>query len=197
MLRLLRRDVVPKDGWTYVQQPLNTAIKGKSWNELVRRVRNFRIANGIAIERDFEEQLGQEVCRQQGWGTPVCEEQEPPTVEKRQISMHDVVSFLKVLKHWILHNPALVTQEEADRRAEICAGCPYNVDVTGCMGCTNIAGLIFNVVQDRSTKWDGQLKNCQVCGCVNSAQVWVPKETLDKGVTAEMREDFPSHCWKK
>lgn len=109
----------------------------------------------------------------------------------------DVVNFLKVLKHWVFHNPALVEPEEADRRAAICATCPYNVDAVGCFGCANVAGMIFDVVKDRSTPHDGQLKNCQVCGCVNRAQVWVPKETLDKGVTAEMREDFPAHCWKK
>jgi hypothetical protein len=197
MLRLLRRDVVPHGGWVYTQPPTGTVIKAPTWQELLRRVRRFRIANGIHVERDFEEALGQEICQQQNWGSPTCEEQEPPTVEKRQLGTLDVVNFLKVLKHWVFHNPALVEPEEADRRAAICAACPFNVDATGCFGCTNVAGMIFDVVKDRSTPYDGQLKNCQVCGCVNRAQVWVPKETLDKGVTAEMREDFPDHCWKK
>jgi hypothetical protein len=197
MLRLLRRDVVPHGGWTYVQPPTGTVIKAPTWQELLRRVRRFRIANGIHIERDFEEALGQEICRQQNWPEAICREEMPPTVEKRQLGTLDVVNFLKVLKHWVFHNPTLVEPAEADRRAAICAACPFNVDATGCFGCTNVAGMIFDVVKDRSTPYDGQLKNCQVCGCVNRAQVWVPKETLDKGVTAEMREDFPDHCWKK
>jgi hypothetical protein len=197
MLRLLRRDVVPKDGWTYVQQSTGMTIKAKSWNELLRRVRNYRIANGIALGPNFEEQIGEDICQQQGWGSPVCENQEPPTVAKRQLGTMDVVNFLKVLKHWLFNNPALVDAAEADRRAAICAACPYNVEATGCFGCTNIAGMMFDVIKERATAHDGQLKNCQVCGCVNRAQVWVPKETLDQGVSPEMREEFPDHCWKK
>lgn len=197
MLRLLRRDVVPKDGWTYVQQSTGMTIKAKSWNELLRRIRNYRVANGIPLGPNFEEQIGEDVCRQQGWGSPICENQEPPTVEKRQLGTMDVVNFLKVLKHWLFHKPELVDPAEADRRAAICAVCPYNVEATGCFGCTNIAGMMFDVIKERSTPHDGQLKNCQVCGCVNRAQVWVPKETLDQGVSPEMREEFPEHCWKK
>lgn len=197
MLRLLRRDVVPKEGWTYVQDSTGTTIKGKSWNELVSRVRNYRIANGIALGQNFEERLGEEVCRQQGWGSPVCEEQEPPPPHRRQISLSDVTNFLKVLKHWMLNSPTLVDSTEADRRAKICAACPHNVEATGCFGCTNVAGMLFDVIKERSTPYDGQLKNCQVCGCVNRAQVWVPRETLDRGVSPEMREEFPEHCWKK
>lgn len=197
MLRLLRRSVIPKGGWIYIHKPTGTTIKAKTWNELVSRVRGYRVANGIALGPNFEEQLGEDVCKQQGWGSPVCEEQEPPTVEKRQLGVMDVVNFLKVVKHWLLNNPTLVEPEEADRRAAICASCPYNVDAIGCFGCTNIAGHMFDVIKERATPHDGQLKNCQVCGCVNRAQVWVPKETLDQGVSPEMREEFPDHCWKK
>jgi hypothetical protein len=197
MLRLLRRDVVPKNGWVYTHESTGTTIKAKSWNELVKRVRGYRVANGITLGPNFEEQIGEDVCKQQGWGDPVCVEQEPPSVEKRQLGVMDVVNFLKVVKHWLLNNPTLVEPEEADRRAAICAACPYNVDAVGCFGCTNIAGLMFDVIKERATPHDGQLKNCQVCGCVNRAQVWVPKETLDQGVSPEMREEFPAHCWKK
>lgn len=197
MLRLLRKDVVPQDGWVYTQESHGTTIKGKSWNELVSRVRQYRLANGIAIGNDFEEILGSEVCQQQGWGSPVCQHAEPPPLKERAISLHDIVNFLKVLKHWLLNNPTLVDQEEADRRAGICAQCPHNVEVHGCLGCTNIAGLIFNVVQDRKTPQDTVLRNCRICGCVNKAQVWVPKETLDQGVSPEMRSEFPEWCWKK
>ena len=197
MIRLLRRDVVPKEGWIYIHNSTGMTIKGKSWNELVARVKNYRLANGVPLGPSFEERLGEEVCLQQGWGSPVCEEQEPPTVKKRQLSTTDVVNFLKVLKHWLVNKPELVAAEEADRRAEICAKCEFNVDAVGCFGCTNIAGLMFDIVKERATPSDAVLKNCQVCGCVNRAQVWIPKVTLDQGINPEMREEFPDHCWKK
>jgi hypothetical protein len=188
---------MPSGGWAYTQESTGTTIKARTWNELLRRIRSYRIANGIPLGPDFEETIGGEICRQQSWGEPSCQDEEPPTVEKRQLGTMDVVNFLKVVKHWLFNNPTLVDAAEADRRAAICAACPYNVDAVGCFGCTNVAGMLFDVIKERSTPHDGALKNCQVCGCVNRAQVWVPKETLDQGVSPEMREEFPAHCWKK
>jgi hypothetical protein len=198
MLRLLIKNIVPKEGWRYTHQGTGTVLRAKSWNELMDRVKKYRNANGIPLGKEFEEQLGSEVCSQEGWGSPMCEEQDwPITVKNRQIGVFDVVNFLKVLKHWLVNRPEFVGQEEAETRAAICASCPHNVEVSGCLGCTNVARLIMEAVNDRKTSQDQELKNCRVCGCVNKAQVWVPKETLAQGVTAEMREAFPDHCWKK
>ncbi len=198
MLRLLIKNFVPKEGWRYTHPNSQHVVQAKSWNELMDRVRKYRNANGIALGESFEETLGSEVCAQTEWGTPVCEEQDwPVTVVNRKISMYDVVNFLKVLTHWLVNKPGFVDQSEAERRAQICVDCPHNVEVSGCFGCTNVARLILDAINDRTTREDEKLKNCRVCGCVNRAQVWVPKETLDQGVTPEMREAFPAYCWKK
>lgn len=188
---------MPSGGWVYTQSSTGTTIQARTWNELLRRVSNYRLANGIPLDPEFEESIGREICIQQGWESPVCMDDMPPPVLKRQLGVMDMVNFLKVVRHWLFNNPALVEPDEADRRAAICATCIHNVDAVGCFGCTNIAGMIFDVVKDRATPHDEQLKNCQVCGCVNRAQVWVPKDTLDQGVSDRMRGEFPAHCWKK
>lgn len=197
MLKLKIDNVVPSGGWVYVHPHTGFKITAPTWNDLITRIRNYRLANGMSLGVNFEETIGSEICQQQGWSEPRCLQEEPTPLKQRVIGMHDVVSFLKVLKHWLLKDPTLVELEEADRRAHICATCPYNVNVTGCAGCTNIAGMIFSATGDRQTSHDLQLRNCQVCGCVNKVQVWVPKETLDQGLTPEMRESLPDWCWKK
>jgi hypothetical protein len=197
MIKLKIDNVVPSGGWVYVHPYTDFKITAPTWNDLITRIRSYRLANGMSLGPNFEETIGSEVCQQQGWGEPRCLQEEPTPLKQRILGMHDVVSFLKVLKHWLLQNPTLVEQEEADRRAHICTTCPYNVNVQGCAGCTNIASMIFNATGDRQTPHDTQLRNCQVCGCVNKVQVWVPKETLDQGLTPEMRESLPDWCWKK
>ena len=197
MIKLKIDNVVPSGGWVYVHPHTDFKITAPTWNDLITRIRSYRLANGMSLGPNFEETIGSEVCQQQGWGEPRCLQEEPTPLKQRVLGMYDVVSFLKVLKHWLLQNPTLVEQEEADRRAHICTTCPYNVNVQGCAGCTNIASMIFNATGDRQTPHDTQLRNCQICGCVNKVQVWVPKETLDQGLSPEMRESLPDWCWKK
>jgi hypothetical protein len=197
MLKLKINNVIPTGGWVYTHPSTGFVVTAPTWNDLILRIRKYRIANGISLGTNFEETIGSEICQQQGWSEPNCMQEEPTSLKLRSIRMQDVVGFLKVLKHWLLNNPVFVEPEEAERRAGICATCPYNVDVSGCMGCTNIAGLIFNVTGDRTTSHDLKLRNCQMCGCVNKAQVWVPQETLAQGLTLEIKESLPEWCWKK
>lgn len=197
MLKLKIDNVVPNGGWVYVHPDTGFKITAPTWNDLLTRIRNYRLANGISLGVNFEETIGSEVCAQQGWGEPRCMQEEPTPLKIRHVTMQDIVNFLRVLKSWLLHDPTFVESEEAERRAQICTTCPYNVNVQGCAGCTNIAGLIFNVTGSKTTSHDLQLRNCQICGCVNKVQVWIPKETLKKGISPEMRESFPEWCWKK
>ena len=197
MLKLKINNVIPTGGWVYTHPNTGFVVTAPTWNDLILRIRKYRIANGIPLGTNFEENIGSEICQQQKWPEPICVQEEPTPLKLRNIGMQDIVGFLKVLKHWLLNNPVFVEPEEAERRAGICSTCPYNVDVSGCMGCTNIAGLIFNVTGDRKTSYDLKLRNCQMCGCVNKAQVWVPKETLAQGLTTEIKESLPEWCWKK
>lgn len=87
----------------------------------------------------------------------------------------------------------LVPQEEADRRAKICANCPRNLHgiCTSCMG--NEFQDIFRwlVARNRKTPYDSVLDTCQVCGCLLKAKTHVSIEELSK---LEKRT-YPSNCW--
>lgn len=79
-----------------------------------------------------------------------------------------------------------VPEEEAERRAAICAACPLNVQVQGCMGCSGVSALVKMIRRDRRTGVDGN-----ACGCELKVKVLVPSEVVDnRGV------DYPAWCWQ-
>jgi hypothetical protein len=86
----------------------------------------------------------------------------------------------------------LVAQEEAERRAEICAKCPMQIPTSGCWGCKGIAGLLPQIAGAKTTSFDLQLSACGVCGCYNAVSVHLPLS-----VQQDANLDFPSYCWKK
>lgn len=124
-----------------------------------------------------------------------CEAVAPVTNETRTLNAGDVIRFLRVLREWIGEGRELVPQAEAERRAEICAGCRYNVHVAGCSVCQGLAAKVTEIVGARSTRVDAQLQGCAICACENKSQVHLPLAVLHKGVTPEM--EFPDWCWKK
>ena len=86
----------------------------------------------------------------------------------------------------------LVPQEEAERRAEICAKCPMQIPTSGCWGCKGIAGLLPQIAGAKTTSFDLQLSACGVCGCYNAVSVHLPLS-----VQQDASLDFPSYCWKR
>ena len=88
---------------------------------------------------------------------------------------------------------ALVPQEEANRRAKICANCPKNLHGI----CTSCASNEFQdifrwfVAKGRKTPYDSVLDTCSVCGCLLKAKVHIAIEDLEK----LQKHSYPSNCW--
>lgn len=106
------------------------------------------------------------------------------------------------------------TQEEAERRAAICAGCHNNSDVPaakGCSGCgqgttiftSPLWRFVDRLVQPFRASWlqsyattqDNRLGACNVCGCNLKMAVFVPADAFD--YTEQEKNAFPSFCWHK
>lgn len=171
----------------------DTTIRAFSYVSLLNKSIFEAERQGIPLPLDKAEWFENELCHQNS--LVKCEVVAPITAETRRLSAGDALRFLKVLKEWLFSSGAeLVAQPEADRRSEICAGCPYNVPVHGCSVCKGIAAKIFEIVGNRSSRFDNQLKGCAICGCDNKSQIHVPLSVLAKGVTPEMK--FPAFCWK-
>ena len=195
MKRFIRTDTVPPGGWRYVVPETKTSLKSGSLEDLKREVKKHLEANSLPVPADLAAVIENQLCELIGpewcsWGS--AKYAAHPTM-----SASDVVNGTKVILSWKLEGSPFEDQNEANRRAAICASCMMNVHVAGCVGCSGLQGVVRKMVGGKKTAHDHLLKSCAICKCLNGAQVWLPLDTLWRGVTSDINEAFPDHCWKK
>lgn len=197
MLKLRTSWVTPQGGWRFprfVDRPIadpNNLIRGGDLPDLIRRVTEFRVANGMdigdlpALVEDFMCRVSNADC------VPLA-----PRKPGRKARGGDVARFLYAMTLWATKG-GFVPQEEAEERAETCANCDRNQEIDDskiCEGCFGFASRVLAIIGNRKTRVDSALKFCNECGCANSIQAFVPMEILAR---VHRLEDFPDHCWKK
>lgn len=202
MLKIRDKSTTPPGYWTFREED-GTVIRGGDFGNLVNEVMKYRIAKGLPTA-NLSEEVEDGICRQKDMQ---CRPADPaPADGVRRITVADVWRFLETVKEW-LKEGRFEEQDEAERRAEICAGCRFNVQVdASCWGCTGIFALVHAVIGDRKTKMDESLHHCAVCSCANKVQVFVPLPVLLKAAgTLEMPADTGQKdadgnvipCWKR
>lgn len=206
LLALKNRMETPPGYWKYprnVDAPLTSDPKdwiiGGDFQDLIAKVNSFRISNGYPLGNP-EAEIQDFICRTTGAQCVPANPAKP--MPGRKARGGDVARFLGAMASWMVSS-AYVDQEEAERRAEICAGCAFNVpiDDSNCLGCFGLTARVMKVIGDRHTRMDGSLQFCGVCGCSNAVQAFVPMEVLAK---AHKLEEFPTDvgdgktaCWKR
>ena len=181
-------------GWSYLVEPTQTVIRGRSWLELTRLVVAHMRANGVPEGPDLEAEIMHAICTH---SVAPCEETgEPVRISAFRLVKRFLGCVVEAVKRG--RNP-FVDQEEADRRSTVCMICPQNVSVT-CWGCGSLEEFVKMAVGRRRVARNAHLKSCRLCGCSNAAQIWLEKEILDqcsKGI------DYPAEvtpggvpCWK-
>ena len=89
----------------------------------------------------------------------------------------------------------LVTQAEANDRAEICAQCPMNLGWITCPNCAEATqGLSARIRRLRNTPIDNQLSGCLVFGHDNQSAVHLAQHIPP--LTDATKELAPPGCWK-
>lgn len=155
-----------------------------------------RQANGVHMGLEFWDEIMADICRDY---PQECSNVDPTRIRARGWSMGDIVRGSLVMLNHKLSGSELVSQEEATRRAGICATCPQAaVFSKPCTGiCRELAQLISST-GNKSTPYDNPTRACGICGCLTMVSVWLPLETQCVGVTEEMKEQFKvtSNCWK-
>ena len=129
---------------------------------------------------------------------------------KRNLTLSDIIHGTKVILDLKMRGGTLVDREEAERRGAICRYYTFNqVYTKPCTGwCNEMVALVHDIIGHQGLPVDAYLHACSICACQNSAQIWVPLESLNKGLTDEMRAQFASvkvkmpdgsslPCWKQ
>lgn len=105
-----------------------------------------------------------------------------------------------VVLDWLQSGGPPVTQDLANKRAQICVECPRNVP--GSWYTVAPAEIIRETLSARSdlkleTPNDEKLKSCDVCKCLMRLKVWTPLEFILSKTNPEIMAEFPEACWIK
>ena len=198
MLRL--RDRSGGGRWQYLVPYTGHTITGTSFNQLMMNIRKHLNANDldhITIEEGIVEDYNAQIFSKVNPGC--CYDTAIVPLNERRLSWMDVVRFTKTMVKNIAGGSQRVTQEEADRRAAICAGCPLNQATNNCKSCSNsglAAATIGLLVGDKQTSSHEHLYSCLHCGCFIKAMVWFPKEDLQHTPPDGFEKTPPQNCWK-
>jgi hypothetical protein len=202
MPRLIAGRLPPTEGtgdkFYFIVAP-GVKIEAPLKDELIRRVFEYRLRNGITIG-DVEKDIDEAYCsRYPRFCTDDPHDRDPTKPRVSGESMLNRVSRWAALM--IRGMPrggyALVTSAEAEDRAAICTNCSMNIAWRG--GCGGCSGSTLQLLQQlkalRKTKRDGNLAACAVTSAENSASVWIPLES--NPLSDEQRAQLPAQCWRK
>lgn len=166
------------DNWDFYQDGVWMAAPDKI--ELVKKVREYRVANNLPV------------------GDPSQEVEDFNAAKTRTVYSQriDVTLREKVVKwlesHLRLKNK-FVDEQEADRRAAICAKCPRNEihwrEGQKCRTCienANRAGAIILM----GRKQHRPLGACDILQQQNTVAVWLEEDKVQN-------EELPDFCWRK
>lgn len=200
--RLMSRILMPHGGLFYINDPLTKKpLEGTTFNMIVDRATAYRRSNSIPIGLEFEDELEAQICEKY---PQECE------VNRRALGvslvapgLYDVARASAVMIKHKVNESELVSQEEANARAQTCRNCPFRAQMT--LPCSRCFSALENVVGwitgSRGTPHDEKLSACGICKCYLSAAVWLPLSTQCLGVSDDMKEKFAmakevAGCWK-
>lgn len=194
MQKLSNRDLVPPDPvyFRYVHPETGHVSQAQTYDVWMSDSYAHRRANNLPIPIDFTAQMEDQLCSSlpAGW----CSGTDPnrPDVDMR-FGLTDVWNWANANLQALVKGFA--SQEEAERRAKICAGCYMNINSQGCRGCQDVATLFSNQLAKRSTSSDSFLRNCAVCRCFLTALVHFRLDTIPKDDS--LQKSFPIFCWQR
>lgn len=173
----------------YVWDEQGELVKASNAGQLLRLIAAIREKRGGDLAPGWQERVGNKVC-EADYMSSCCSD--GPVGATRQITAADVKRFFSTVSAWIASGGSLVDPETSELRSSVCASCPQNVRVRGCMGCSGVVPKLLKLLKGASTTHDHQLQGCNVCGCQLKAKVHLPSDVMVDGTEAQ---DFPEHCW--
>jgi hypothetical protein len=191
--------IIPPGGHHFIERHGTTErrIEGSSYDDVAEQLLRYRVANGIPLGQPRDEIVAY-VC---GTWPHFCAEQlsVPPPVSSKPGYIAGVTMWLQELAQRQAMSPKpLVGDEEANRRAEICRGCPLQKTwEEGCGSCRDSIrrqGFVFRAGKDVSNA--KKVLGCSVLFQENHAAAWAHKDVLPP-VPEEDKARLPHNCWRR
>lgn len=211
MLKLKDSKTVPQGYWRFPRDPSSprrddaAMVWGGDLGDLVAKVAEYRIINDLPLGTDVRAEVEDWLCRSTN---AECVPIRPRGFASNLLARgEDLARFVNAMTAW-WKTDEVVPQEEAERRAELCAGCRFNVellDVT-CAGCYGLAGRIAGIIGNVKTRMENNLKYCGCCSCALHVVVYAPLDILDRSHSnSDMPEDTGQRdangavipCWRR
>lgn len=204
-MRVPRTTAVPPGGYRFKDAPTGLTLSASTLKEATAKWVLLKKARGEAVGSNPEGEVLDLICAR----LPVaeCQDATPPLGQRLGTAAKNILRFGSTMLDWALAGGLHpVTQDEAERRAALCAQCPENAPYAdGCAGCHKrasdfltkteqaIRSKVLDANQFTTTK-AADLHACSVCGCELKLMVHIPLDHLTRWDNGKMA--YPSHCWK-
>ena len=197
-LCLRERSAPPYGGlWELHRPDIGIVGTGYIFDVLVDNCRTWRVANAIPVGLGFEYEVQKACCEAKPDHCRPCD----PVLHPRTLTFSDVFAGTQTMFRHILAGSPLVPEVEAERRAEICSRCPFNVSFsTPCNGiCESLKKMVKAITGSATTSRNASLRSCFFCGCFLQSAVWLPLAIQLKPLSQEQKDKLKSvgECWKK
>ncbi len=199
MQRLLDQNAVPPADnlgryFRYTDEDTGYTVAARTHADWIYGAKLHRQSNNLPVPPDFESKMESQLCDQlpPGW----CNRAPDEGWVNTRFSWQDIANGMKAFGDLMFGGFQFVPQEEADRRARICATCYLNQPVPGCSTCRKITEFIHGDVANQKTEWDHKLQACSICHCALQVAVHYPMDALEKVSNPAHQALYPPHCWK-
>jgi len=186
----------PGGKYFYFVPETKTALEHSTMDKLLENVRWHYANNRLQEPENLRALVEHHMCLQMPPG--VCSgKPEPGDKIRRIFRLAEVLDFSRLIftraVSLATRSEFHVSQEEADRRAGICAACPKQASGF-CPTCDQLeahaAPWLVNLDKQR-TRHDAKLTVCSVCGCLLRAKVWISLAAL----AGQKPKGYPAWCW--
>jgi hypothetical protein len=196
MALISQKNTTPPDGWRYIQAETKARMEHQTLSELVdmvvqhRRWAGLKPDDAASVQLDVERQI----CMAQFPG--VChpepgEDYRPLKNISRSLTVELVEAMSTAAFEFLKSGMRWADEATANRRADICRGCPLNFSPHAC-SCAPVWAIVRALIpSDRRLPG---LSICAICGCSLEAKVLMPESVIAK---ADEGRDlrYPGYCW--
>lgn len=193
MFELINSNETPPCGWTYQVPETGMHLEESSLDALIKAIHAHLDLNNISYDpsQTYPAVIA-DICRRSPTG--ICKNFVNRFIARSREVQNGTIALAQIIRKG---RGAFVSADIAEKRAETCLQCHYNIDNPGCSTCKGFRMVINNSKGKRSTKHDADLKTCGICKCFLETLVHMDVEVLKAATDRRTVCEYPEWCWKK